>query len=413
MSLPMNVRHGWLQHLAIQLHHQRLHSASIMETALDIMNEVVSAQFAYLVVFGANYEIESAYSLGDKYGVFTRGRWGQLLLQRLTQRIQERYTPVVFNNLQTEPELGQLMHNLHIPQPYSALALPLMCEDVLLGAVVFVHAEPEGFDDALIADLAEAASFTACALANAREHQRTIEIMSRQIEQERLRRDLSAMIYHDLRGPLHNIAGSLSRLERFMQRDSSTASSLIRIAATSTQQMMRMIKSLLDIERLESNSFVDLKPVTIKHLLQEAVDMVNTLAYESEQAILLELDEQDLVVEADRDMLLRVMINLLENAVKHTPRGGRIVVSTQRLEDDIQVRVTDTGPGIPLHLQQEIFDKYVRLKSSFVRDGYGLGLAFCRLAVEAHGGHIWVESDMNGGAVFAFSLPAAREAVIA
>ncbi|MCA9910326.1 MAG: hypothetical protein KC519_16820, partial [Anaerolineae bacterium] len=310
MSLPTNARQGWLQHLAIQLHHQHLHSASIMETALDIMNEVVSAQFAYLAVFGANNEIEDAYSLGDKYGVFTRGRWGQTLLQRLTQKIQEQYAPVVLNNLQTEPELNQLMLNVHIRQPYSALALPLMCVDVFMGAIVFIHAEPEGFDDALIAELVEAASFTSCALANAREHQRTMEIMSQQIEQERLRRDLSAMIYHDLRGPLHNIAGSLSRLDRFMQNDKSTASSLIRIAASSAQQMMRMIKSLLDIERLESSSFVDLQPVTIEQLLQEAVDMVDTLAYESEQAISLELDEQDLIIEADRDMLLRVVINL-------------------------------------------------------------------------------------------------------
>ena len=413
MSLPTSKHHTLLEYLAIQLHRQRLDSPSIMKTALGIMNEIVCAQFVYLVVFGASNEIEDAYTLGEKDDMLSRGPWGQVLVQRLIKKIQETDSPVVIDNMQIEPEFRQVMHNLNLWQPCSALSVPMMFDDRLMGAIIFIHPAPERFDEALIVDLAEAASITGCALTNARDYERAIDVMSRQIEQERLRRDLSAMIYHDMRGPLHNIAGSLSRLERFIQDEATVASSLIHIASSSTRQMMRMIKSLLDIERLENSSFVNRKPVTLESVLLEATDLVSILAYEAEQVVSLELDDDELIVDADRDMLLRVVTNLLENAIKHTPQGGQIILSAMRAEDGVCIRVMDNGPGIPSNLQREIFDKYVRLKSSRERDGYGLGLAFCRLAVEAHGGRIWVESGPNGGTIFAFNLPVAQEALVA
>jgi signal transduction histidine kinase len=117
-----------------------------------------------------------------------------------------------------------------------------------------------------------------------------------------------------------------------------------------------------------------------------------------------------LVVDMDVEMMRRVMINLLENAVKYTRGPGRITVFGRREPEAVVVGVRDNGPGIAPQDQKTVFDKFARLAQEGQPKGLGLGLAFCRLAVEAHGGGIWVESELGQGSTFAFSLPAARAA---
>jgi len=114
-------------------------------------------------------------------------------------------------------------------------------------------------------------------------------------------------------------------------------------------------------------------------------------------------------IQCDVEMVRRVVINLLENAVKYTQSGGDITVSAALTEakDKLAVSVADTGPGISQHDQMAIFDKFARIHGEGRPKGLGLGLAFCRLAVEAHGGTIWVESEEGQGSTFAFTLPLA------
>jgi two-component system clock-associated histidine kinase SasA len=173
-----------------------------------------------------------------------------------------------------------------------------------------------------------------------------------------------------------------------------------------------MIKSLLDVERLETNErILKREALDVTTMLHEAVDLVRALAQDAEQNILVNVSSDLPQVEVDRDMILRVITNLLENAIKHTPEGGRVVVGARLRQEDLVIIVADSGPGIPAAMQRTIFDKYVRLKRDLGRDGYGLGLAFCRLAVDAHGGDIWVESAPEGGSVFAFTIPLVEELV--
>jgi signal transduction histidine kinase len=110
-------------------------------------------------------------------------------------------------------------------------------------------------------------------------------------------------------------------------------------------------------------------------------------------------------VEADMDMIHRVLINLLENAIKYTPADGRITISARKEEEHVLIEVSDSGPGIATSDQQRIFEKYARIRRGSRSKGIGLGLAFCRLAVEAHGGKIWVESEPGQGSSFLFTLP--------
>jgi histidine kinase len=108
---------------------------------------------------------------------------------------------------------------------------------------------------------------------------------------------------------------------------------------------------------------------------------------------------------ADRDLILRVLTNLLDNAVKFTNRNGHIALSAERREDEVVFTVEDTGIGIPPEHRQRIFERFTRLESANSVKGTGLGLAFCKLAVEAHGGRIWVESEVDQGSQFKFALP--------
>jgi two-component system sensor histidine kinase KdpD len=106
-------------------------------------------------------------------------------------------------------------------------------------------------------------------------------------------------------------------------------------------------------------------------------------------------------------MIRRVLINLLENAIKYTRTGGRISVAARKTGEDLAVSVSDNGPGIPAGEQKAIFGKFARIHREGHPKGLGLGLAFCRLAVEAHGGKIWVESEQGKGSTFFFTLPLA------
>ena len=235
--------------------------------------------------------------------------------------------------------------------------------------------------------------------------------VSPQMELEQLRQDLTAMVYHDLRGPLHTIYGSLSALTRMLASNNQPAiHDLLQVGVRSTRQLSRMVESLLDIQRLEEGKAVlDPKPTSLHNLLANAAQLVQPLAAEFKQRLTFELADNLPFVSCDADMILRVVTNLMENAVKYTPESGTIKLSAKLTGDGVQISVTDSGPGIPKNMQLQVFDKFSRVKYKDAPKGVGLGLAFCRLAVEAHGGKIWVESEPGKGSSFIFYLPTTKQ----
>jgi PAS domain S-box-containing protein len=232
--------------------------------------------------------------------------------------------------------------------------------------------------------------------------------VSAQMELDQLRQDLTAMVYHDLRGPLHTIQGSLTTLARLLANNNqASVLDLLQVGIRGTRQLSRMVESLLDIQRLEEGKAVlDVKPSSLHNLLASAAQLVQPLASESNQRLTFELVDDLPPVSCDADMILRVITNLMENAIKYTPIGGAIKLSAALSAEGVRVSVADSGPGIPKHMQRQIFDKFSRVKYHDAPKGIGLGLAFCRLAVEAHGGQIWVESEPDQGSVFCFTIPA-------
>jgi signal transduction histidine kinase len=150
--------------------------------------------------------------------------------------------------------------------------------------------------------------------------------------------------------------------------------------------------------------------ITVSLLVGDAVEAVSPSAEGREQTIRWSIAVDDLPsVFVDVDMIRRVMINLLENAIKYTPFRGQIEIGAEADGDFVRVYVVDNGPGIPETESERIFDKFTRLKNKTGSSGLGVGLAFCKLAVQGHGGRIWVEPAPEHGSKFVFTLPVAKE----
>ena len=225
-----------------------------------------------------------------------------------------------------------------------------------------------------------------------------------------LREDLMAMIYHDLRSPLANIVSSLDILNVLLPADDSSIQPVYQIAVRSTERMQRLINSLLDIKRLEAGQpITNLKPVEVDLLIREAIEIVQPISSSKRQMINGHFSGHLPSLSADEGMLKRVLVNLLENAIKFTPLDGAIEVGSLAEDGNMLLWVADSGPGIPDEARDRIFNKFTRLQAQQFPKGIGLGLAFCKLAVSAHGGKIWVDSELGSGSRFNILLPLSPE----
>ena len=224
---------------------------------------------------------------------------------------------------------------------------------------------------------------------------------------DRMREDLIAMVYHDLRSPLANVVSSLGVLEAEIG-DDNELESLFAIAMRSTERIQRLIDSLLDINQLEAGHPIGNRQfVGPTDLVAYSLDVVESMVKGKEIEIIARLSDDLPDIYVDEDMIRRVIINLLENAIKFSPAQGKIWIGAKCVEVSVLFWVEDNGPGIPAQDRDRIFDKFTRLRTMDGRRGVGLGLAFCRLAVKGHGGRIWVESEAGSGATFKFELPVA------
>jgi signal transduction histidine kinase len=189
-----------------------------------------------------------------------------------------------------------------------------------------------------------------------------------------------------------------------------TATSIIEMIKRASQRMKRLVDDLLDIARFEGEK-LELQQTLLElgPMLTDALAEQQRTADKRGVALDCHVPPSLPLVLGDRDVLQRVIINLLDNALKFTPRGGQVWLEAREEDEQVKIEVLDTGPGIPLNERERIFEKFTQVqgREGTVR-GSGLGLTFCRMAVETHGGRIWVEDGPGGkGSLFVLTLPLA------
>jgi len=230
-------------------------------------------------------------------------------------------------------------------------------------------------------------------------------------ELEQLRQETTDLIIHDLRSPLNCIEASLELLQMILPEDVlASCANIIDLALASCKDIMDLVDSLLEVARIESDELaLDLRPISLLPLIADTVNRLRLLAEQNNITLELDAPAELPPIQGDDNKLERVLDNLLDNALKYTPEGGLITVVVRPVNDQVEVRVTDSGPGIPPEYQERIFERFTRVPDSEGRrGGLGWGLAFCRSVIEAHGGRIWLESEVGQGSTFAFTMPVER-----
>lgn len=243
-------------------------------------------------------------------------------------------------------------------------------------------------------------------------------LILRDVTEERelqiMRDTLANMIVHDLRSPLTSVLAGVSLIRDRLPQEQQTPliKQSLDVAIRSSNKMLDLVNTLLDLSRMESGELVLKRaPLDLNHLVNEVLSDLTPLA--NDQGVLLINDVQAGLpaLPADREKLSRVLTNLLDNALKFSPPGGQVSVRASLIRADdnrtvVQCTVLDTGPGIPEEYLSRIFDRFVQVEGrKGRRQGTGLGLAFCKMAIEAHGGRLWAANRPEGGSAFSFILP--------
>ena len=239
----------------------------------------------------------------------------------------------------------------------------------------------------------------------------TVRDVSERKAAERMKDDFISTVSHELRTPLTSVVGALGLL-----RDGAGASlperarTMIAIADTNARRLIRLTNDILDIDRLSSGALrierdrVDLGPLVQRATLESA-----GLAAVRKVHLDTSVPEGDLVTSGDADRLLQVMANLLSNAIRFSPEGGRVGVAVERVGNDAVVSVVDAGPGVPDTFRPRLYERFVQGEAgSAIAGGAGLGLAISRAIIEAHGGTLWHDDTHTPGARFAFQVPLER-----
>ena len=285
-----------------------------------------------------------------------------------------------------------------------ALYLPLVASRGTLGVLGLRPEEPRSLEaPEQLHQLETFANQTALALERAHLANEAQQAQVR-AETERLRNSLLSSVSHDLRTPLAGITGAASSLlESDEQFDPATRKELLETIYEESDRLNRLVHNLLDMTRLESGG---LRVRKEWHPLEEVVGAALSRLVKSLQgrSVTTRLPEGLSLVPIDDVLIEQVLINLLDNAVKHTPGGSPIEITAWAREDAVTVEIADHGPGLAPGDEERVFDKFYRSNAPTSR-GVGLGLAICRGIVEAHGGHISAQNRPDGGVAFRFTIP--------
>ena len=221
------------------------------------------------------------------------------------------------------------------------------------------------------------------------------------------------MLVHDLRGPLNNLISTTDLLPRLIgstKKDNPALDDVLEMARRNSQELKDLVDSMLDVSRHEKGDIpLQRSEVMLDQIIEAVKDQVTPRVQTKEMELTFDPLPEIPSLWVDESMIRRVLVNLVDNAIKYTPRKGKISLSADQIDDILHIAISDNGPGISQEDQAYIFDKFSRRvdHSTDAPSGVGLGLTFCKLAVTAHDGTIFVESEgvPGEGSTFHVSIP--------
>jgi signal transduction histidine kinase len=290
----------------------------------------------------------------------------------------------------------------------ASLAVPLLREDRIIGALVVRRKSTGEFRPEVIELLKTFATQSVLAIENARLF-REIEDKSRQIEAaNRHKSEFLANMSHELRTPLNAIIGfSEVLLDPTLEVSEDEQSQFLTDVLGSGKHLLGLINEVLDLAKVEAGKMeLQIEPALLQDVIDSVSNTMRPLAVKKSLDLRAECDENLPSFPMDGARIKQVLLNLVSNAVKFTPEGGRVWVSAGSDDGVVRVSVGDAGPGIAADDQEKIFLEFQQLGSNAGKpQGTGLGLALAKKFIEMHGGKIWVESEVGKGSTFTFTLP--------
>lgn len=300
--------------------------------------------------------------------------------------------PLLVEDAKTDPRFFREVDVLTRFQTRSILGVPLLAKDKTLGVIEVVNKQKDTFQEMDLRLLQSLAAQAAIAIENSRLFQQS---------------DLVAEMVHELRTPLAALTAAAHLMQR-PELEVDQRNKLSRTIYGEVQRLNDMTTDFLELARLESGRvrFVR-EPVLLEGLIRECLEVIRPQAESESITLETEIDRSLSPVQADRNRLKQLLLNLLTNAIKYNHRGGRVRVHLHRKDDELLLTVEDTGRGIPSESLSRIFDRFYRVpdkKSSIT--GTGLGLAISKRIAENHDGRIEVDSEPGRGSKFTLHLPA-------
>ncbi|HZQ70780.1 MAG TPA: ATP-binding protein [Terriglobales bacterium] len=229
----------------------------------------------------------------------------------------------------------------------------------------------------------------------------------------RMKDEFVSIVSHELRTPLTSIKGALGLLAGGVTGVlPPKAGEMAKIAHSNAERLSRLVEDILDLQRIESGRITMNKRLCdVADLIKESAESVHLVA--DQECVTIVSSPCQASINADRERMVQALVNLLGNAIKFSPRGGRIEFAAERTGGSVLFRVKDEGRGIPPEKLETIFERFVQVDASDAREkgGTGLGLAICRSIMEQHGGRVWAESEMGRGSTFYVQLPLAESSI--
>jgi GAF domain-containing protein len=300
------------------------------------------------------------------------------------------------------------------PVVRSLLVVPLMVKDRVIGTLAIDQTIPDAFNADDERTLTIAAAQAAVAIENAqlyadlKERATKLEQAYQELQKiDRLKDELVQNVSHELRTPLTFIKGYVELiLDTAMGPLTEAQRDGLMIVADKTNALSRLVSDIIYLQQIERES-LQLSPQDMREMSRMALQSCEIAALNAGITLRMIGPPELPIILVDRDRINQVFDNLLGNAIKFSPRGGTITVQVESLDELIQISVADTGVGIPSDKLEKVFDRFYQVDGSATRrfGGAGLGLAIVRRIIEAHGGRIWVESEMGQGSSFKFTLP--------